>query len=201
VRNPVRVFLLVLVLSLCLAPLVAYSITIEEFIEKYPDAVVALSANYYPNGGDKPATWSSGFTDRDSYALKMGNVIAFRELYDSKIVRNGKLLDLIKRADGSIDLASSTILLGKSDVNGKMYSEKYGWQEQIHIPDETGCLIIEKLLGGVYDGNNISYINGQRPDFTLQLAAYPVTRGDSVYDGASRVDGSDPTPPIYGDVE
>jgi hypothetical protein len=50
-------------------PLVAYSITIEEFIAKYPNAVVALIATCYPNGYDKSITWSSGLMDDDPYGL------------------------------------------------------------------------------------------------------------------------------------
>lgn len=89
-KNTSIFILFVLVL---LFPAITFSITIEEFIENHPDAVVALSAAYYPEKNDE-ASWSSGYTDRDPYALEMGNIIPFRKLYDSRIVSNETLLDL-----------------------------------------------------------------------------------------------------------
>ncbi|MBN1571812.1 MAG: hypothetical protein JW984_01310 [Deltaproteobacteria bacterium] len=63
----------------------AYSITIEEFIKKHPDAEVSMGAAYYPNNS-KFATGSSGLVDDDMYALEMKNIIPFRTLYESGIV-------------------------------------------------------------------------------------------------------------------
>jgi hypothetical protein len=169
---------------------------IEVFIDKYPKAEVSLNAAYYPNGYDKPPTCSSGLMDDDPYALNKGNLISFRELYNSGIVPCSTLLELVRKADGSIDLLNGSVAGGDASLTRKKYTENFVEQELVFIPDTIGYQVIEIYFGGKYDGNNVSYIRRQDPIFRFQLFGNPNLHIDKTSDIESRVNGRDPTPPL-----
>jgi hypothetical protein len=195
IRNLTFFSLLTILLYL---PAASLAITIEEFMAKYPDAAVALSATYYSNNVEKPVG-SSGLRSNDPYSLDKGNVVPLEQLYNSGMLSEETLHELVFRADTSIDLVSSPITRGDTSLDPQGYSKAFHTQEQILIPTEKGYMIINGLFGGYYDGFTISELEAMGPAFLLQLSIDPVTRSDSVTDGASRVNGIDPTPPPYGD--
>jgi hypothetical protein len=198
VRNPLKIFVLVLVLGFWLAPLAAYSITTEEFMEKHPDAAIALSAVYYPNNVED-SIGTSGLRSNDPYSLDKRNVVPLGDVLRSGILSEEILHTLVVRADTSIDLVNSSITRGDTILDPRVYLDTFLRQEQIGISDEKGYLIISKLFGGYYDGFAASELEEMGPHFILQLSINSVTRSDSVTDGASRINGIDPTPPVYGD--
>jgi hypothetical protein len=199
VRNPMKVFVLVFVLGLCLTPLVAYSITIEEFIKECPDAMLALGANCYPDGPSAPSRGSSGIMDHDPYSLSKNNMISFRDLYDSGILSDDMLRDLIRKADQSVDLANHIVCDGDTKTNPREYGNSFIKQEYVYISKDLGYAIINKIFGGIYDGMTIAQVKDKGPAFYLQLSLTNNIHKDTVEDAAIRVNGIDPTPPIYRD--
>ncbi|MBN2225267.1 MAG: hypothetical protein JW765_11360 [Deltaproteobacteria bacterium] len=197
--NSIKAFILIFVLYLSLAPLAAYSISIEEFIKEYPDAIVSLNAIYYEHGNITPSG-SSGLMDCDPFSFNKNNYIYLKDLYRSGIVPNDKLNKLIEKADESIDLANTSICDGNTIVDGKNYSRYFHEQENVLITNEEGYRIIGELFK-VFDGMSRSQLQLLRPDFRLQLSINHTTHSDSINDGTSRANGIDPTPPIYGDVK
>jgi len=128
--------------------------------------------------------------DFDPYALNKESYIPLRVLYESRIVPNNTLMELINKADRSIDLVNSSIAGERTDIGRAEYGAAFRNQEMVGIPQEIAYRIIDNILGA-FDGYTSSTISPKGPDFRLQLSTNPTIRCDSVGDGASRVNGID----------
>jgi len=186
--------LVVFVFVILIHSTAAYSITIEEFIEKHPDAVVALCANYYENGRNEWGTASSGLLDNDPYALEKSNIMSADDLYKSEIISDDVWRKMIDKADNYYDLIDDQAEISITIT----YADSFFDQELVPISEEVGLDIVEKIFDGFFDGYNTQEIREDYPVFYLQLSTKDDLYLDTEDDADMRMKGIDPTPPLYG---
>jgi len=189
VRFPILVVFVFVILSHSTA---AYPITIEEFLEKHPDAVVALCVDYHENGPGTHSSATSGFFDDDHYVLAKSNLIRASTLYQSKIVPGDIWVKLIDNSDNYCDLLDY-----QKNTRSYTYTSNFMKQELVPISDELGFFIIDTMFDGFFDGSTTQEIREDYPVFYLQLSTKDDLYLDTEDDANMRIKGIDPTPPIY----
>jgi len=161
---------------------------IEKFLEEHPDAVVAVCVIYYENGSYEYSTASSGVTSTDPFSLSKSHLIPASELYEAGILSHSQWIELLRRADATVDLVDKSF--------SRSYTDKYRIQEIFKITDQLGLKIIDAFFDGIYDGLDTKNIKKKNPAFYLQLSCTDELRIDTEEDARLRIDDIDPTPPL-----